>query len=150
MTKKTVMIALLTCMTNAHSTCYILRDHNGQVLYSDTRPPFDLSTPPESAALIAAKKAGQRLQILPDECPSNFNVNGQMNRYVESMSELRPKPPPDAAATMAIRMFNQDREKEAIHNEIKAFDREIGRYRRGVLGDVKRYNDKHEYLYPND
>lgn len=148
MNKKLLITALLACTANAQAACYILRNHNGQVVYNDTQPPFDISAPPESTASIASKKAGQYLQILPDQCPTNPNANLQLERYNEAISNHERTP--DMATTMALQMIKQDEEHEKRLNQIQAIERELDRYHEGVLGDVKRYNDEHEAMYPDD
>ena len=139
-------MALLAYANTTHGACYMLQDSTGKVLYTDYRPPFDISAPPESAASIASKKAGQRLQVFSDKCPTDLTMDGQARRFEE---ETAAKPQSvDHATAMALKMIAQDQQRKAAQNRVNAIQQELERYHDGVLQDVKRYNDIHEALYP--
>jgi hypothetical protein len=139
-------MALLAYANSTHGACYMLQDSTGKVLYTGHQPPFDISAPPESAASIASKKAGQRLQIFSDKCPTDLTMDGQARRFEE---ETATKPQSvDHATAMALKMLAQDQQRKAAQNQVNEIRRELDRYHEGALKDLKRYNDIHEALYP--
>lgn len=147
MHKQLIALSFMGMLTNANATCYMLQDAAGKVLYTSYQPPFDISAPPESAASIASKKAGQRLQIFQNGCPTDLTMDGQARRFEE---ETRTKPQSvDHATAMALKMIERDQQREALQQRLEDTRREIDRYHKGALQDVKRYNDIHEILYPD-
>ena len=128
--------------------CYVLHDASGKVLYASHSPPFDISTPPESPASVASKKAGQKLQIYPGVCTKNHKENLQESRYNEITGKTVETM--DSARIMAYKMLEQEQKQTELQYQAQQIQTELNRYHRGILGDVKRHNDLHERLYPQD
>lgn len=130
---KKMLLALLLIPELAHGTCYTLTNSQGQILYNNTQPPFDLSGPPDSAAYAASKKQGQKLKISP-HCHTTEISNEQIAQKLSDRDQIR----------ITTIVNQQIKEQEYIERQIQ-FNREAKHQllRSGEQSAkwLRRYND---------
>lgn len=138
--KRKLLFALLLTPALAHSTCYTLLDAKGDLIYSSTTPPFDLSGPPDSPAYAAAKAKGQRLVI------QNACYRQSTNSPVEIVQRLGNQYEKGVAAQV-LKMQEADRQQAEREQFVEDADRELFRHAQIGVKKLKFQNDVEEKMW---
>lgn len=138
--KKTLLALALLSMTGASlADCYILRDKQGAVLSANTKPPFDISTNPDSPALVASRRKGETLQITKTRC-SRSTPTTTTQRNEEIMARLA-----DSYNPVILTLVRKQQEEEEYYNQLEELHNdtvhELRRWQRGAVDRLRFYND---------